>query len=129
MKKKDYSKEISTILRGVGMPAHLLGYRYMKEILQIVLDDENRIHALSTSVYPEVAEKFGTTYQRVERAIRHAVEAATNNMPPEREYRYFGYCINFNRGKATNSEFIAILAEHIRNGTFVDEMEQRGDSK
>jgi len=107
-------KNIVDVLKRIGIPPHLKGYAYIKTAICLVLEDESRLHYITKELYPSVAEKHKTTAPRAERAIRHAVEVAFDNMPPEMITDIIGNCINFNKGKATNSQFIATLAELIK---------------
>lgn len=110
----NYTKNIIEILKNVGVPASLKGYEYLKGAINAVLNDRTYLDQITKRLYPDVASMYGTTASRVERSIRHAVEVAFTNMDPDQVKQYFGQCCNYYKGKATNSEFIAIIAERIR---------------
>ena len=104
---------IATLLE-LGVPAHLSGYGYLKQALQICLDDTKAIRDITKVIYPTIARSFDTTPSRVERAIRHAIEEAWRRGDMEILNRYFGNTLNPLKGKPTNSEFIATVAERMR---------------
>lgn len=104
---------VADMLREIGVPANILGYRYAKEAIIITVNDFTVIHAVSKTLYPAVAETFATKPSRVERAIRHAVEVAWNRGDLQTLHRLFGSTVCGIKGKPTNSQFIAIVAEHI----------------
>lgn len=105
---------ITEIIHQIGVPAHIKGYRYLRESILITVKNEENLNSVTKIVYPAVAKKFGTTASRVERAIRHAIEVAWDRGDVDVLNDYFGYTINNNRGKPTNSEFIAMIADKIR---------------
>lgn len=107
------TKDIATILKECGVPVHVKGYEYIGEAIELVLKDHEQIHQITKVLYPNVAKKFNTTPVRVERAIRHAIEMCFNNLDPDTMYAIFGNSISYNRGKATNAQFIATIAELI----------------
>ena len=96
------------------MPAHIKGYQYLREAIIMTVEDMDVINAVTKVLYPEVARKFGTTASRVERAIRHAIEVAWDRGDVEVLNSYFGYTIHNLRGKPTNSEFIAMIADRLQ---------------
>ena len=96
------------------MPAHIKGYLYLREAIRIVIDDMDYLGAVTKELYPAVATKFNTTPSRVERAIRHAIEVAWNRGKIDTIDKIFGYTVNNNKGKPTNSEFIALIADKLR---------------
>ena len=102
------------ILHEVGVPAHIKGYQYVREAIIIVVQNMDAINAVTKVLYPEVAKRFNTTPSRVERAIRHAIEVAWDRGDLETLQGYFGYTVNSAKGKPTNSEFIAMIADRIR---------------
>lgn len=108
------NKLIIRTINTFGIPANVQGYYYLKHSLTMALKDPSIIKAMTKELYPQVAERYGTTAPRVERSIRHAVEITFNNLSPEQLNEYFGNCVNPRKGKLSNSEFIATLAEHIR---------------
>ena len=106
--------EVTAILHEVGVPAHIKGYQYVREAIIIVVQNMDAINAVTKVLYPEVAKRFNTTPSRVERAIRHAIEVAWDRGDLETLQGYFGYTVNSTKGKPTNSEFIAMIADRIR---------------
>lgn len=106
--------EISTIIHEVGIPAHIKGYRYLREAILLVLTREELLWAVTKELYPTIARNNQTTASRVERAIRHAIEVAWNRGNFEALSALFGYTISRQRGKPTNSEFIAMVADRLR---------------
>ena len=106
--------EVTAILHEVGVPAHIKGYQYVREAIIIVVQNMDAINAVTKVLYPEVAKRFNTTPSRVERAIRHAIEVAWDRGDLETLQSYFGYTVNSAKGKPTNSEFIAMIADRIR---------------
>ena len=106
--------EVTAILHEVGVPAHIKGYQYLREAIIIVVQNMDAINAVTKVLYPEVAKRFNTTPSRVERAIRHAIEVAWDRGDLETLQRFFGYTVNSAKGKPTNSEFIAMIADRIR---------------
>lgn len=110
--------KIASILQEIGIPAHIMGYRYLKDAIALSVEDSECINAITKIVYPEVASKNNTTASRVERAIRHAIEVAWSRGNTEVLDRFFGYTINPSAGRPTNSEFIALIADGIRMKKF-----------
>ena len=106
--------EVTAILHEVGVPAHIKGYQYVREAIILVVQNMDAINAVTKVLYPEVAKRFHTTPSRVERAIRHAIEVAWDRGDLETLQGYFGYTVNSAKGKPTNSEFIAMIADRIR---------------
>ena len=105
---------MTAIIHEVGVPAHIKGYQYVREAIIIAVQDMDVINAVTKVLYPEVAKRFNTTPSRVERAIRHAIEVAWDRGDLETLQSYFGYTVNSAKGKPTNSEFIAMIADRIR---------------
>lgn len=103
---------IAAILQEIGMPAHIRGYWYALEAVKLAAQDFSLIHAITKGVYPDVAEKFGTTASRVERDIRLAIEAAWDRGDVDTLHSYFGYTVSAAKGRPTNGEFIAMVAGH-----------------
>lgn len=108
-------RTVSDLLRQTGVPAHLQGFRYLKAAVQYVLDQGGDLCAMTKELYPAVARMHDTVPARVERSIRHAIEVAWNRADLGELQRLFGATINHSRGKPTNSEFVAMLADHLRN--------------
>lgn len=112
--KKNSEVLIINHLTKLGVPSHLLGYEYLKVGLSKVLENPSLIHSMTKELYPLIAKECNSTGSRVERTIRHAVETSFNNLDPNLQEEYFGNSISSFRGKATNSEFLARVAECIR---------------
>ena len=106
--------QVTAIIHEVGVPAHIKGYQYLRESIIIAVNDMDVINAVTKVLYPEVAKRFNTTPSRVERAIRHAIEVAWDRGDLETLQKYFGYTVSNAKGKPTNSEFIAMIADRIR---------------
>mgnify|MGYP001484046290 CR=1 FL=1 len=105
---------VTEILHQIGVPAHIKGYQYVREAIVIAVQDMDVINAVTKVLYPEVARRYSTTPSRVERAVRHAIEVAWDRGDLETLQRYFGYTVSNTKGKPTNSEFIAMIADRIR---------------
>ena len=110
----DLVSAVTAIIHEIGVPAHIKGYQYVREAIIIAVQDMDVINAVTKVLYPEVAKRFNTTPSRVERAIRHAIEVAWDRGDLETLQSYFGYTVNSAKGKPTNSEFIAMIADRIR---------------
>ena len=106
-------RRVTAIIHEIGVPAHIKGYQYLREAIVLVVNDMDTINAVTKVLYPAVAKKFGTTASRVERAIRHAIEVAWDRGDLEILQKYFGYTVNGAKGKPTNSECIAMIADRI----------------
>lgn len=106
--------EVTAIIHKIGVPAHIKGYHYLRESIILAVKDNEIINSITKQLYPTVAKKFNTTSSRVERAIRHAIEVAWDRGDVEVLNSYFGYTIHNTRGKPTNSEFIAMIADRMR---------------
>lgn len=122
-KKKHYTAEmtdsdmdiaISDMLREIGVPAHIKGYQYLRTSIKLCVKDREMLGSVTKILYPTVAKEYKTTPSRVERAIRHAIEVAWDRGDVDVLSSYFGYTIQSQRGKPTNSEFIAMLSDKIR---------------
>ena len=105
---------VTSIIHEIGVPAHIKGYQYLREAIIIAVQDMDVINAVTKILYPEVAKHFGTTASRVERAIRHAIEVAWDRGDLETLQKYFGYTVSNAKGKPTNSEFIAMIADRLQ---------------
>ena len=105
--------EVTAILHEVGVPAHIKGYQYVREAIIIVVQNMDAINAVTKVLYPEVAKRFNTTPSRVERAIRHAIEVAWDRGDLDTLQKYFGFTVSNSKGKPTNSEFIAMIADRL----------------
>lgn len=106
--------EIANIIHGIGVPAHIKGYQYLREAIMMVVNNVDLLSGITKELYPGIAEKFSTTPSRVERAIRHAIEVAWSRGRIETINKYFGYTIHDEKGKPTNGEFIAMVADKLR---------------
>lgn len=105
---------VSDIMRQIGVPAHIKGYQYLREAILLCVNDTDMLGSVTKLLYPTVAKTFQTTSSRVERAIRHAIEVAWDRGDVDVLSSYFGYTIQNQRGKPTNSEFIAMIADKLR---------------
>lgn len=106
--------KVTEILHEIGVPAHIKGYNYLRDSIIMAIENPDIINAVTKQLYPNVAKKYETTSSRVERAIRHAIEVAWDRGDVEILNSYFGYTIHNGRGKPTNSEFIAMIADKLR---------------
>ena len=111
---RDLERQVTAIIHEIGVPAHIKGYQYLREAIGLAVEDMDIINAVTKVLYPAVAKKFNTTSSRVERAIRHAIEVAWDRGDLETLQKYFGYTVSNAKGKPTNSEFIAMIADRIR---------------
>lgn len=105
---------ISDIMRQIGVPAHIKGYQYLRTSIMLCINDSQMLGSVTKILYPTVAKMYGTTASRVERAIRHAIEVAWDRGDVDVLSGYFGYTIQSQRGKPTNSEFIAMIADKLK---------------
>ena len=105
---------VTAIILEIGVPAHIKGYQYLRDSIMLAVEEPDVINGVTKVLYPTVAKKNGTTASRVERAIRHAIEVAWDRGDVDVLNSYFGYTIHNLRGKPTNSEFIAMIADKIR---------------
>lgn len=110
----DLETKVTNILHEIGVPAHIRGYHYMREAIIMSVDDMDVLNYITKELYPSIAKKCNTTPSRVERAIRHAIEVAWNRGKVDAIDALFGYTINNHKGKPTNSEFIALIADRLR---------------
>ena len=106
--------KVTKIIHDIGVPAHIKGYQFVREAILMAIKDEDVINSVTKGLYPNLAKMFSTTPSRVERAIRHAIEVAWNRGQIEVHEKIFGYTVNSNKGKPTNSEFIAMISDQIR---------------
>ena len=113
-KEENLEALVTNIIHEVGVPAHIKGYQYLREAIMMVVKDIDVINQITKSLYPKIAYKFNTTPSRVERAIRHAIEVAWGRGQQEIVEKIFGYTISASKGKPTNSEFIAMIADKLR---------------
>ena len=110
----DLEKQVTSIILEVGIPAHVKGYQYVRRAILMAISDPEVINGVTKIIYPTIAKEFKTTASRVERAIRHAIEVAWDRGNVETLNSLFGYSVSGSRGKPTNSEFIAMIADRLR---------------
>ena len=110
----DVEAQVTKIIHQIGVPAHIKGYQYLRSAILMAIEDGEVINSVTKVLYPTVAKKYQTTTSRVERAIRHAIEVAWDRGDVDTLNSYFGYTIQNTRGKPTNSEFIAMIADNLR---------------
>ena len=113
MGQESLERQVTAIIHEIGVPAHIKGYQYLREAITLTVEDMEVINAVTKVLYPAVARRFNTTASRVERAIRHAIEVAWDRGDLETLQKYFGYTVSNAKGKPTNSEFIAMIADRI----------------
>ncbi len=111
---EDLEIDITNIIHEIGVPAHIKGYQYLRDAITMVVEDMDLLGAVTKELYPAIAQLNDTTPSRVERAIRHAIEVAWNRGKIETINNLFGYTVQNDKGKPTNSEFIAIIADKLR---------------
>ncbi len=111
---KDIEMQITDVIHEIGVPAHIKGYQYLRSAILLAISDNDIINSVTKVLYPSVAKMYGTTSSRVERAIRHAIEVAWDRGDVDVLNSFFGYTVQNTRGKPTNSEFIALIADNLR---------------
>ncbi|WP_094603295.1 Stage 0 sporulation protein A [Sporomusa silvacetica DSM 10669] len=114
IKSRPIDVEVTNIIREIGIPAHIKGYQYLRDAIMMIVAEVELLGAVTKVLYPMIAEKYSTTPSRVERAIRHAIEVAWNRGNIEMINKIFGYTIKLDKGKPTNSEFMAMIADKLR---------------
>jgi len=112
--KSDLETDITNIIHEIGVPAHIKGYQYLREGIIMVVNNIELLSGITKELYPSIAKTYNTTPSRVERAIRHAIEVAWNRGKVDTIDALFGYTVQNNKGKPTNSEFIAIISDKLR---------------
>ncbi len=112
--KRSIETMVTGIIHEIGVPAHIKGYQYLREAIIIAVNDMDVINAITKVLYPQVAKTFQTTPSRVERAIRHAIEVAWDRGDLDTLQKFFGYTVSNTKGKPTNSEFIALIADKLQ---------------
>ena len=112
--RQNLESAVTAIIHEIGVPAHIKGYQYLRYAIVMTVEDMEVINAVTKVLYPEVAKHFNTTSSRVERAIRHAIEVAWDRGDLETLQKYFGYTVSNAKGKPTNSEFIAMIADRLQ---------------
>ena len=110
----DLETLVTEYIHELGVPAHIKGYHYLRTAIMMVVKDMDLLNYITKELYPEIAKAYQTTSSRVERAIRHSIEVAWTRGKPQTMNEVFGYTINTGKGKPTNSEFIAMVADRIR---------------
>ena len=114
MKKENLETRVTDMLHEIGIPAHIKGYHYLRDAIMMAVEDMDILNAITKILYPTVAKKYQTTSSRVERAIRHAIEVAWSRGKIDTLDDLFGYTVSNGKGKPTNSEFIALIADTIQ---------------
>lgn len=112
--RNDLEAQVTGVIHKIGVPAHIKGYQYLRTAIMMTIENSDLINAVTKILYPTVAKKYQTTSSRVERAIRHAIEVAWDRGDLDTLNAYFGFTIQNQRGKPTNSEFIAMIADNLR---------------
>lgn len=112
--EKNLEMIVTNIIHDIGIPAHLNGYRYIREAIIMVLNDWELIYKITKKLYPKIACKFKTTPSKVERGIRHAIEVAWLKGKIETLQEIFGYTVSERKGRPTNSQFISMIADKLR---------------
>jgi two-component system response regulator (stage 0 sporulation protein A) len=111
---RDIEMQVTEVMHNLGLPAHIKGYQYLRDAIIMAVKDMDIINSVTKTIYPSVATEYNTTPSRVERAIRHAIEVAWGRGQVDAINSLFGYTINIGKGKPTNSEFIAMIADKLR---------------
>jgi len=111
---EDLENEVTDMIHEVGVPAHIKGYQYLRDAIMMVIQDSEMLNSITKILYPTIAKRNQTTPSRVERAIRHAIEVAWSRGNMEIINTLFSYTVSTGKGKPTNSEFIALIADKIR---------------
>jgi two-component system response regulator (stage 0 sporulation protein A) len=112
--QRNLEVEVTNIMHEIGVPAHIKGYQYLRDAIMMVVKDLDIINSITKQLYPSIAREYNTTPSRVERAIRHAIEVAWSRGQVEAIDSLFGYTVSIGKGKPTNSEFIAMVADKLR---------------
>ena len=110
----DLEEEVTDMIHEIGIPAHIKGYHYLRDAIMMSVEDMEMLNSITKILYPTIAKKHQTTPSRVERAIRHAIEVAWSRGKMDTIDALFGYTVSNGKGKPTNSEFIALIADKIR---------------
>ena len=113
MTRVSLEASVTSIIHEIGVPAHIKGYKYLREAIIMTVEDPEMINGVTKILYPTVAKRYSTTASRVERAIRHAIEVAWDRGDVDTLQKYFGYTVSGIKGKPTNSECIAMIADHL----------------
>lgn len=113
-KEHDLESDVTDIIHEIGVPAHIKGYQYLRDAIMMSVNDGEMLNSITKLLYPSIAKRHKTTPSRVERAIRHAIEVAWSRGKMDTIDELFGYTVNNGKGKPTNSEFVALIADKIR---------------
>lgn len=114
MARYNLESDVTNIIHEIGVPAHIKGYQYLRDAIMMSVDDSEMLNSITKILYPSIAKQHNTTPSRVERAIRHAIEVAWSRGKVDTIDELFGYTVNNGKGKPTNSEFVALIADKIR---------------
>jgi two-component system response regulator (stage 0 sporulation protein A) len=112
--ERNLESDVTNIIHEIGVPAHIKGYQYLRDAIMMSVNDAEMLNSITKLLYPSIAKRHKTTPSRVERAIRHAIEVAWSRGQVDTINRIFGYTIHNDKGKPTNSEFIAMVADKLR---------------
>ena len=112
--ERNLELDVTNIIHEIGVPAHIKGYQYLRDAIILSVEDMEMLNSITKILYPTIAKKYQTTPSRVERAIRHAIEVAWSRGKMDTIDELFGYTVSTGKGKPTNSEFIALIADKIR---------------
>lgn len=112
--ERNLETDVTNIIHEIGVPAHIKGYQYLRDSIIMAIGDMDMLNSITKILYPTIAKKHQTTPSRVERAIRHAIEVAWSRGKMDTLDELFGYTVSGGKGKPTNSEFIALIADKIR---------------
>lgn len=113
-KERNLESDVTNIIHEIGVPAHIKGYQYLRDAIMMSVDDNEMLNSITKMLYPSIAKRHKTTPSRVERAIRHAIEVAWSRGKMDTIDELFGYTVSNGKGKPTNSEFVALIADKIR---------------
>lgn len=113
-RERNLETDVTNMIHEIGVPAHIKGYQYLRDAIMMAVEDMNMLNSITKILYPTIAKNHQTTPSRVERAIRHAIEVAWSRGKMDTIDELFGYTVSVGKGKPTNSEFIALIADKIR---------------
>lgn len=113
-KKVNLEADVTNVIHEIGVPAHIKGYQYLRDAIMMSVNDTDVLNSITKVLYPTIAKQHNTTPSRVERAIRHAIEVAWSRGKMDTIDELFGYTVSYGKGKPTNSEFVALIADKIR---------------
>ncbi len=112
--ERNLEADVTNVIHEIGVPAHIKGYHYLRDAIMMAVNDTEMLNSITKQLYPTIAKRHKTTPSRVERAIRHAIEVAWSRGKMDTIDELFGYTVNNGKGKPTNSEFVALIADKIR---------------